>query len=229
MSKKLNKKTLIIVLIVIAVIGAVVAVVVNQSTKLTNESYENCALGDINGDGYINSNDSLIVNNFSAKKIELFETQQKNADVNLDSKVDSTDAEIILQYAVGELRKLPYKEGDSENAGISDNEKLVHSLTDKTDSMVQVVNLWDNGDGTYSYQLNISIKNLSDSRLRGWKTTINLSADAKESKSWDCECEVEGKVITIEGNSIPSETAGVCGVIITAQQGLKLESIATEF
>ncbi len=227
MLKKINKKVLIIALVVVAIICAAVALIFNKTTELTNDSYANCALGDVNGDGYINSNDALIIDKFKNKEIELFETQQKNADVNLDSAIDDKDAEIILKYAIGALRKLPLT-SDGNNAGFSENDKLLQSLTEQADSTVQIVNSWDNGDGTYSYQLNVSVKNLSDSRLRGWSTKITLSEDVEKSKSWDCDCEVIGKVITIEGESIPEETATVCGVIVKAPQNLKLLSIATE-
>lgn len=226
--KKKNKKIIIIALVVVALICAVVAIIVHQTTKLTNESYENCALGDVNGDGYINSSDSLIVSSFLNSKMELFETQQKNADVNLDGKVDKEDSEIILSYATGRVRKLPFTGEEETNTGLSDNDKLVQSSNEDAESTVKVVNTWSNGDGTYSYQLNVSIRNLGESRLRGWKTTIAVSDSVKKSKSWDCECEIEDKTIVIEGESIPSETVGVCGVIVTGPENLKLESITTE-
>ncbi len=226
MLKKINKKVLIIALVAVAVICAVIAIIANKTTELTNDSYKSCALGDVNGDGYINANDALIINKYLNKEIEIFENQQKNADVNLDLTVDKTDAEIILKYSAGAIRKLPLT--SDGNAGISENDKLLQSLTDSSDSTVQIVNSWDNGDGTYSYQLNVSIKNLKDSRLRGWETKITLSESAEKSKSWDCDCEVNGNIITIEGESIPEETATICGVIVKAPQSLKLESIVTE-
>lgn len=224
--KNINKKVIIIALVIIAVIGAVVAVVVSQTTKLTNDSYANCALGDVNGDGFINSNDALIVLKFINKSTELFETQQKNADVNLDSKVDEKDYNILIEYVTGRVRRLPVT-GESDSA-ISANSKLIQQVTDECETTVKVVNKWSNGDGTYSYQLNISLRNLKESRLRGWKTTITLSGDVELSKSWDCECDVSGNTITIEGESVPAETVGVCGVIVTGAESLKLESVATE-
>ncbi|MBR6530880.1 MAG: dockerin type I repeat-containing protein, partial [Clostridia bacterium] len=121
--KNINKKVIIIALVIIAVIGAVVAVVVSQTTKLTNDSYANCALGDVNGDGFINSNDALIVLKFINKSTELFETQQKNADVNLDSKVDEKDYNILIEYVTGRVRRLPVT-GESDSA-ISANSKLI--------------------------------------------------------------------------------------------------------
>lgn len=224
--KNINKKVIIIALVIVAVIGAVVAVVVSQTTKLTNDSYANCALGDVNGDGFINSNDALIVLKFINKSTELFETQQKNADVNLDSKVDEKDYNILIDYATGRVRKLPMT-SESDSA-VSVNNKLIQQVTDDAETTVKVVNKWSNGDGTYSYQLNISLRNLKASRLRGWKTTITLSGDVELSKSWDCECDVNGNTITIEGESVPVETVGVCGVIVTGAEDLKLESVATE-
>ncbi len=227
MLKKFNKKVLIIALVAVAIICAAVAIIVSSTTELTNDSYKNCALGDVNGDGYINSNDALIIQSFLAEKIELFENQQKNADVNVDSVVNEEDAVIILKYSAGSVRKLPYA-GKGSDTAISENDKLLQSLTEESDSTVQIVNSWGNGDGTYSYQLNVSVKNLKESRLRGWSTKITLSDTAEKSKSWDCDCTVEGNIITIEGETIPEDTVTVCGVIIKAPQNLKLESIVTE-
>lgn len=227
-AKKSNKKVIIIALVVVAIIGAVVALVVHQATKLTNDSYANCALGDVNGDGYINSNDALIVSSFVNSGTELFETQQKNADVNLDGKVDKADYEIILSYTTGRIRKLPVTGEADTNTPVSDNDKLIQHTSEEAETTVKVVNTWSNGDGTYSYQLNVSVRNLKASRLRGWKTTITAGDSVEKSKSWDCDCEVEDKMIIIEGEAIPTETVGVCGVIVTGPENLKLESVVTE-
>lgn len=223
---KKNKKIIIIALVVVAIIGAVLAIVISQATKITNESYANCAIGDINGDGYINTSDSLIIQKFMKSQVELFETQQKNADVNLDGKIDSTDAELILGYTTGTVRKLPVT--SDSNSDSSDNSKLVKHKTEKAETTVKIVNKWANGDGKYSYQLNISTRNLKDSRLKGWETTITASGKVELSKSWDCECEIEENKIIITGDSIPAETVGVCGVIVTGPENLKLESVVTE-
>lgn len=224
--KKINKKVIILALVAVAVIGAIVAVIVGQTTKLTNESYANCAIGDVNGDGYINSQDVLLIRSSLAGQTELFENQIKNGDSDADGQLTEKDAEIILKYATGEIRKLPYTEDSS--AGISENDKMIQSSGDESETTVKIVNKWSNGDGTYSYQLNVSVRNLKESSLRGWETVITMSGDVEESKSWDCECEVKDNTITIEGESIPAETVGVCGVIVIGEENLKLESVTTE-
>ncbi|MBR3836177.1 MAG: dockerin type I repeat-containing protein [Clostridia bacterium] len=225
---KKNKKFIIIGLVAVAVICAVVAIIISQATKLTNESYANCAVGDINGDGFINTEDALIIEKFSKSDIELFETQQKNADVNLDGKIDRTDAEWILKYTTGLIRKLPVTGDGDVNAPISNNDKLIRHKSADAETTVKVVNSWSNGDGTYSYQLNISVRNLKDSRLKGWKTTIVADDMLEKSKSWDCECVVKDKTIVIEGEAIPTETVGVCGVIVKSAEDLAFESVTTE-
>lgn len=225
---KKNKKFIIIGLVAVAVICAVVAIIISQATKLTNESYANCAVGDINGDGFINTDDALIIEKFSKSDIELFETQQKNADVNLDGKIDRTDAEWILKYTTGLIRKLPVTGDGDVNAPISNNDKLIRHKSAEAETTVKVVNSWSNGDGTYSYQLNISVRNLKDSRLKGWKTTIVADDMLEKSKSWDCECVVKDKTIVIEGEAIPTETVGVCGVIVKSAEDLAFESVTTE-
>lgn len=225
---KSNKKYIIIGLVAVAVICAIVAIIISQTTKLTNESYANCAVGDINGDGFINTDDALIIEKFVKSDIDLFDTQQKNADVNVDGKIDRTDAEWILKYTTGLIRKLPVTGDGDENAPISNNDKLIRHKTDSAETTIKVVNKWANGDGTYSYQLNISIRNLKDSRLKGWETTIVADEEIEKSKSWDCECEVKDNTIIIEGEAIPTETVGVCGVIVKGSDELAFESVETK-
>ena len=223
--KKSSKKIIILVLVAVAIICAVVAIIVSQTTKLTNESYENCAVGDVNGDGYINSQDVLLIRSALAGHTELFENQRKNGDADADGRLTEKDADVILRYATGEIRKLPYTSDSS--AGISENEKMIQHLSENSETTVKIINKWANGDGTYSYQLNVSLRNLKESRLRGWKTVITLKGGVEESKSWDCECDVSGNIITIEGETIPAETVGVCGVIVIGAENLKLETVET--
>ena len=224
--KKTNKKFIIIAVVAVLVIGIVVGIIVSQANKMTNESYEKCAVGDVNGDGYINSQDVLLIRSAIAGQSELFENQIKNGDADADGKLTEDDEEIILRYATGEIRKLPYTEGSS--SGASENEKMVQSATEDSETTVRILNKWANGDGSYSYQLNVSLRNLKDSRLRGWETVITLSDDVEASKNWDCECDVSGNTITLEGDSIPAATVGVCGVIVTGPENVKLEAVTTE-
>lgn len=58
-------------------------------------------LGDVNGDGAINSVDALYVLQFNAGLIELNDSQKKAADVNSDESVNSVDALLILQKNAG--------------------------------------------------------------------------------------------------------------------------------
>lgn len=62
--------------------------------------------GDINGDGYVDSADAMMVLQYAVGKLELSETQQKAADVNGDGYIDAADAIRILRYNVGLIDSL---------------------------------------------------------------------------------------------------------------------------
>ena len=225
--KKITDKKLIIIFLVgVAVLLAVIAVVVHFSTKVTNDSYIDCAIGDVDGNGFINSGDNLLIQKHLNGTGELFESQQKNADVNLDGKLDKLDMELIQMYATGQIAKLPYtgKEDKTENR----KENAVDFKDEKVESSVQIENSWSNGDGTYSHQLKVTKDNIDDSKLRNWETKVKLSEKAKIIKSWDCESEMQDDTVVITGESISAESTMNRGVIVTAPENMKIVSIVTE-
>lgn len=63
------------------------------------------SLGDVNGDGSINSVDALHVLQHSVGSKTLTDEQKKRADVTKDGNVNSQDALKILQYSVGSISK----------------------------------------------------------------------------------------------------------------------------
>lgn len=225
--KKITDKKLIIVFLVgVAILLAAVAVIVHFSTQVTNDSYIDCAIGDVDGNGFINSGDNLLIQKHLNGTGELFESQQKNADVNVDGKLDKLDMELIQMYATGQIAKLPYtgEEDKTENR----KENAVDFKDEKVESSVQIENSWSNGDGTYSYQLKVTMDNIDDSKLRNWETKVKLSEKAKIIKSWDCESEMQDDTVVITGESISAESTMNCGVIVTAPENMKIVSIVTE-
>lgn len=225
--KKLtDKKIVVLFLIGLAVVLAVIATVVHFTTKVTDDSYKNCAVGDVDGSGYINAADAKLVLDYLAGEAELFDSQKKNGDVNLDGKLDNADVELIQAYATGSVNKLPVS-GEEEPTEAHKENQIKH-ISEKAESTVHIENSWSNGDGTFSYQLKINVENLRDSRLRNWETKIVLSEDVEISKNWDCECEAQGDTVIIEGESIPAEETMSCGVIVIAPENTKIESLSTE-
>ena len=73
---------------------------VGEAVKnLVGEILKARLLGDVDGNGAVDSADSAEVLKFAAEAQELDEVQSKAADVNGDGAADSTDAAVILEYA----------------------------------------------------------------------------------------------------------------------------------
>lgn len=74
-------------------------------------------LGDIDGDGEVNSTDALIALNHSVGLVTLYPDDKEIADVNADGVVDSADALEILSFSVGKITEFsgaPLKMTDQE-------------------------------------------------------------------------------------------------------------------
>ena len=64
-------------------------------------------LGDIDGNGKIDTTDARLALQYAVEKITLTEDQLFAGDVDASGKVDTTDARLILQYAVEKIDKFP--------------------------------------------------------------------------------------------------------------------------
>lgn len=70
----------------------------NHSAEITVTVTPNAELGDVNGDGYIDSADAMLCLRYSVGLAKLTEEQRRAANVNHDSFVDAGDAIKILRY-----------------------------------------------------------------------------------------------------------------------------------
>ncbi len=226
-TKYFTSKKIIIILLSLAVIFAGLAVIIHFSTKVTNESYEKCILGDVNGDGYINSGDALEVIKMLTGNAELFDSQQKNGDVNADGKLSSADALILLRYCIGDIDDLPYTEKPSENNPTVNNKSMLLENGNFTAS-AKILNEWKNSDGKTSYQISISAKNSSSEEITDWSVKLTLSDKVEISKKWDCSASVDENTISISGEDIPTSTAVGCGLIVTCENDLSIKNIEME-
>lgn len=68
---------------------------------VTDDPYGGYALGDVNGDGKINTRDAVMILKYSARLIGLDETQQMRADTNGDGKINTRDVVLVLKYSAG--------------------------------------------------------------------------------------------------------------------------------
>lgn len=223
--KKLNAKKIIIILLSLAVLFAALAVIIHFTTRVTNESYANCAVGDVNGDGKIDSADSLCIIKYIVDNESLFENQLKNADVNLDGRVDSVDALLLLRYSVGEISAIPYDE-QKENLLNSSAKRKKTVTAGVYTSTAQIVNEWDNNDGTHSYQVNLTVRNDSDTDTDGWKAAVSFDKEIVSlAKKWDCTASSEEKSVIINGTGITGGESITCGFIITAESDLAVTKL----
>ncbi len=58
-------------------------------------------LGDVNGDGSVNSLDARLILQYSVEAVTLEDWQLRAADMGQNGSVDSSDARLVLQAAVG--------------------------------------------------------------------------------------------------------------------------------
>lgn len=220
--KNINAKKISIILLSIASLFAVFAVIIHFTTRVTNESYADCAVGDINGDGKINSADAVLIIKHISGNGNLFDNQIKNADVNSDGTVNSIDALLILRYATNDISSIPYNE-QQERLLNSSLKRKVSTTSNGFTSTAQIVNEWDNNDGTFSYQVNITIRNDSDTDSGTWKAAVVFDKDIHSTVNcWGCNPFVENKSITVGGESIDAGESAECGFIITASKDLSL-------
>lgn len=68
---------------------------------VTDDPYGGYELGDVNGDGKINTRDAVMILKYSARLIGLDETQQMRADTNGDGKINTRDVVLVLKYSAG--------------------------------------------------------------------------------------------------------------------------------
>ncbi len=75
-------------------------------TRSEKSTISAATLGDVSGDGKIDSTDARMVLQYAVKKISSLPVQNA-ADVDGNGHIDSTDARLILQYTVKKISKFP--------------------------------------------------------------------------------------------------------------------------
>ena len=72
----------------------------------TQEFEPQSSVGDLNGDGKINTADAVVILKFAAGMTQLDDALQSAGDVNHDGKVNTADAVMILKFAAGIITTL---------------------------------------------------------------------------------------------------------------------------
>ena len=115
--KKLNTKKIIIILLSLAVLFSALAVIIHFTTRVTNESYANCAVGDVNGDGKIDGQDAVILKAYASLMLDpdLIADYTKYAgDLNFDGNIGNSDVKSVENAGV---RKETINQAPSECIG----------------------------------------------------------------------------------------------------------------
>lgn len=106
--------------------------------------------GDVNCDGIVNNSDRVYLTRHVAnwEGYDLTEQGKKNADLNLDGKINKTDVDILQGYLVGNYTSLPQSINDLED---SMKEMLKYRNEDyKANYYYRLSTLKNNNNGTYT-------------------------------------------------------------------------------
>ena len=132
-------KKIISILLVTVMFLATMAVSVSAAPKV----------GDIDGDGKINSADALLTLQHSVGSITITGDKSRRADVNADGIINSADALVILQIAVGSYK------GDINNDASAPYDKLVNYIIKNgrynADSHLYNIHYYDGEIDTYIF------------------------------------------------------------------------------
>lgn len=110
-----SKQPFALYLISIIIISALITIIALASSGLAVKLGASSSLGDVNGDGVINSGDSLLLMKHLVGQSELNETQRGNADVDKNEVLNSKDALLILQFSNGSSEKIGTPATANEN------------------------------------------------------------------------------------------------------------------
>ena len=112
----------------------------------------NNVIGDLNGDGVIDSNDYNLLNNYLNGSQDLVDEQLRLADTNSDGIIDEKDTELLEKYINGEI----------DNFDVSDNlkDKSAGYVYDKLGRVTKVI-YDENNYVEYTYDSNGNITNVN--------------------------------------------------------------------
>lgn len=204
-----SKQPFILFMIVTVIISAVIIIIALISSGVSFDSVDDKDLGDINGDGKIDSADVLLMMNHVSDKEKLTGEMFKRADINSDKTVNSNDAYYLIQYVnkssnqSGINSATDYQttqpdsttdqnqsEPENDGDGNIENEPKLSGKSYSSAFLTgenqlyysaRIVNRWQSEKSVNMYQIELKIKNNSE------KTVYNTSADISFTSSVSIE------------------------------------------
>lgn len=181
---------------------------------------------DLNGDGVINELDALLIVQYSSESSDKLGVLAKgNSSLEafptaVPANIDSTDESDAQSTDEKEEEEYVHNGNSIYNAFCTNEEEIYTSA--------KIVNKWYTG-GKHYYQVEITLRNNSDSYMTDGTVELEFSKNAAVEKTWCCTAQTTdfGIDVTTQNNAyIASGSQMDCGLIVSSDFPLEIEKVS---
>ena len=190
---------------------------------------------DLNDDGKIDKKDALLILQFSSKSSDILGEPGKGstaieapntsamvvgASAGGSGSADSS-AEAFTHQPVSVGADNFVKSGTSASTAFFTNENDIYTTA-------RISNKWKSG-GKTMYQIDITVKNNSESAVGSPAVNLKLSGSASVTQKWSCNADSTDNNITVQPTTNGYITSGGsirCGIIVESPAEIKIEAIS---